>query len=434
MSRARAALVLAIGVIAAVGVSVWLMRAPVASPSPPSLPTPPDRFIATLLQNRYALSIKNGQLSGAGGHLLESAIAGSRFILVGENHGFAQTSAFSAAVCNAAGQERLQAMAVEEGPLIAAALEQWARQPDGLTQLTAFVKTFPKSINLSSSRDEYEMLQACTRASSGALHVWGLNQEAPGAGSFILSRIAEGELGSQSRAAIQRLLRKSHDGDRKSLRTDTDDDLFMLSADEADLANAAAVLRKDGSAEARALFASLVESHEINRLSPAVPEHARHRERVMKREFMLDYARAERQAGAPPKVMLKLGAFHVYRGVNPVGGTGIGAYIAELADQRRAQSLHIRVLPVNGVATMRSSVDQPAQVRPFDLTNDRSAAYLRPVLGHLLQTDWTLFDLRPLRPGVTRSAEAADPQWATLVSGIDILVMLPGATPSSAIR
>jgi hypothetical protein len=432
VSRARAALILAIGVIAAVAVSVWLMRASVALPSP--LPTAPDRFIATLLQNRYGLSLMDGQLSGSGGRLLALSIARSRFILVGENHGFAQTSAFSAAVCNAADQERFRAIAVEEGPLIAAALERWVGERDGLMHLAAFVKTFPKTINLSSTRDEYEMLQACTRASSGELHVWGLNQEAPGAGSFILSRIAEGELGSQSRAAIQRLLRKSHDGDRKALRTDTDSDLFMVSADEADLARVEAVLRKDGSAEARSLFASLVEGHEINRLSPVVPENAQRRELVMKREFMGDYAHAERQAGTHPKVLLKLGAYHVYRGLNPVGGTGIGSYIAELAEEKGAQSLHIRVLPVNGVATVRSGRDQPAQVRRFDLRNDPTAEYLRPALDHLFPTEWTMFDLRPLRQRFTTFPEAADPQWARLVSGIDILIMVPDATPSSAIR
>lgn len=430
MSKARAALVLAIGGIAVGALSVVLVHPPVAPP-----PTPPDRFITRLLQNRYALSVGKGQLSGPGRQLLESAIARSRFVLLGENHGFAQTSAFSAAVCNAAGQERLHAMAVEEGPLIAAALEGWVRRPDGLMQLAAFARTFPKSINLYGTHEEYEMLQACARASSGEFHLWGLNQEAPGAGSFILSRIAEGELGRQSRAAIQRLLRKSQDDDRKALQTGRHSDWFMLSADDADLASVAAVLQMDGSAEARSLFASLIESHEINRLSPADPDNARRRARLMEKRFAADYARAERRAGAPPKVLLKLGAYHVYRGSNPVGGNGIGAYIAKLVDQQGAQSLHIRLMAVKGVAPVNPRLGQPAQLRPFDLRDDPNSDYLRPLLDHLLQTDWTMFDLRPLRHGLNGFAEAAtDPDLVTLVSGIDILVMVPDATPSSAIR
>jgi len=357
----------------------------------------------------------------------------SRFILVGEDHGFAQTSAFAASICNAAGQDRLHAMAVEEGPLIAAALEGWIRQPDGLTQLGAFTRSFPDSINLSSTRDEYEMLQTCARARSGEFHLWGLNQEAPGAGSFILSRIAEGELGRQSRAAIQRLLRKSLDSDHNARQTGTYSAWFMVAADDADLATTTTALQMDGSAEARSLFASLVESHELHRLSPADPDNVRRRVRLMEKRFAADYAQAEASAGAPPKVLLKLGAFHIYRGSNPVGGSGIGAYLAKLAEERRAQSLHIRVMPIKGVSAFHARMGQAAQLRPFDLRDDSNAAYLRPLLAQALQTDWTMFDLRPLRRDFMGSAATTDRDLATLVTGIDILVMVPDATPSSDI-
>ena len=46
-----------------------------------------DQFIAKLLQNRYALSVRSGHLSGAGAQVLQSAIAQSRFVLLGEEHG-----------------------------------------------------------------------------------------------------------------------------------------------------------------------------------------------------------------------------------------------------------------------------------------------------------------------------------------------------------
>ena len=105
--------------------------------------TQTDRFVAKLLQNRYALSVRSGQLSGAGAQVLRSAIAQSRFVLLGEDHGVAQTPEFWAAVCTAAGREQFHTMAVEEGPLVAAELEGWARRPDGLAQLVAFEKDSP---------------------------------------------------------------------------------------------------------------------------------------------------------------------------------------------------------------------------------------------------------------------------------------------------
>ena len=50
-----------------------------------------DQFIAKLLPSRYVLSVRSGQLSGAGAQVLKAAIAESRFVLLGEYHGLAQT-------------------------------------------------------------------------------------------------------------------------------------------------------------------------------------------------------------------------------------------------------------------------------------------------------------------------------------------------------
>ena len=77
-------------------------------------------------------------------------------------------------------------MAVEEGPLVAAELEGWARRPDALAQLAAFEKKFPRSINIYNTREEFEMLQQCARAGRNEFRLWGLNQEMYGAAGLIL--------------------------------------------------------------------------------------------------------------------------------------------------------------------------------------------------------------------------------------------------------
>jgi hypothetical protein len=290
------------------------------------------------LENRYALSVRGGQLSGAGAQVLRPAIAQSRFVLLGEEHGGAQTPEFTTAVCKAAGSQPFHMMAVEEGPLVAAELKGWARRPDGLAQLAAFERKFPYSINAYKAREEFDMLEQCTRAGESAFHIWGLNQEGLNAGGVILSRVLETQLGSQARAAMQRLLRKNDDGYRKALQSDSIFDFFMIAADDKEFADSAALLQSDGSPDARTLFASLVESHEINRTPPAAYPNARRRERLMKTLFAANYARAERAAAGPPKVLLKFGAFHVYRGLNPVHGSGIGIYVAEFAEAHAAGS------------------------------------------------------------------------------------------------
>ena len=64
------------------------------------VPAPPDPFLARLLHNRYALSVHKGQLSLAGAYVLNSAIAQSRFILLGEDPGATGAPEFWAAVSN----------------------------------------------------------------------------------------------------------------------------------------------------------------------------------------------------------------------------------------------------------------------------------------------------------------------------------------------
>jgi hypothetical protein len=211
-------------------------------------------------------------------------------------------------------------------------------------------------------------------------------------------------VGGEARSAIQQLLQKNDEASRKAVQSGHAFDLFMFTADDKELVRVAALLQKDGSPEARSLFASLIESHEINRTPPSEYWNARRRERLMKTRFAANYARASRNAAAPPKVLLKFGAFHGYRGLNPVHGSGIGNYIAEFAEGQGTQSLHIRVMPAKG---------------------------LPPIFSNLLQSDWTMFDLRPFRPNLSPSAS---PDVASLIFGYDLLVIVPESTRSTPIR
>ena len=398
-------------------------------------PTSADRFIAKLLQNRTALSVSGGRLSGAGASVLESALAQSRFVLLGEDHGIAQTPQFWAAVCATAGPAGFHTMAVEEGPLVAAELEGLARRPDGVAQLTVFEKTFPGSM-FDPTRTKNST--CCSRARGRIrreFHLWGLNHEGLNAGGLILSRVlASNCLGEQARPAMQQLLEKNDEAYRKALQSGSIFDMFMIAADDKALAAGAALLQKDGSVEARTLFASLVESHEMN-LDAAGAVRQRSPARAPDEDPLCGRlrARGKRRGGAaegPPEVRW----LSRYRGLNPVHGSGIGNYVAEFAEAQGAQSLHIRLMPVKGSATIYPRVGQPAQQMSFNYADQPGSRYLQPILSNLLPSDWTMFDLRPLRQDLSGPGRAIDPELATLVFGYDVLVMVPEATPATEIR
>jgi hypothetical protein len=155
------------------------------------------------------------------------------------------------------------------------------------------------------------------------------------------------------------------------------------------------------------------------------------REDLMKRAFAAQLAAATARDGRPPEVMLKFGAFHLYRGASPIGVHGLGGFIAELAVQQGGTALNLLVLCASGSEVL--TVD--GRRLPCDAARyGGDWAFLKP---HLDAEAVTVFDMRSwrLRPG--RLAHLA-PAVQRAMASFDLLVFpprspaatyLPGAAP-----
>ena len=395
-----------------------------------------DQFDERLENSRYSLTIDNGQLVGTGAPVLTKALGQAHFVLVGEDHGIAQIPELWKAICRVAVPAGFHTMVIETGALAAAELGKWIRQPKAETYVASFEKEHPDSIAFYNFKQEFEMLQDCAdRAPSADFHLWGIDQEFLGSAGWILELILQTHPGPQSRAAIEELLKKSNSARAKAEQTGSPADLYLLAANDDDLSNAASALKKDGSAEAQALFGRLVQSHEIYAEYMHGSNYVSNRTRaqLMKRSFAAGFEEASKERSGPPKVLVKLGGNHLYRGRNPLHSSEIGDYIAEIAEGGGMQSLHILVLGVKGSQLHYAKVGSPYEPGTFDLTNESSYAFMKPMFDLLLAKSWTMYDLRPLRDGFDSLGSTGE-DMERLVFGYDILVLIPETSPSAQIR
>lgn len=394
-------------------------------------------LIRDLLKNRYQLSVQNGRLTGAGAAVIETAVAPASFVLLGEDHGIAQLPQFESAVCDLTGAHGFHTMAIETGATVARELEGWVSRKDRVEKVAAFEKQFPVSMAIYNMTEENQMLAHCAAgAKSGKMHLWGLDQEFLGSAGFLLGRIEATHPGKAAAAAVARMIKENDQAYKKAEQSHNPLDLFMLSGKDEDFSQLKDLLKSGGSAEAQSLLNELLESRKIYREhNDLAYDGNRRRAILMKQRFLSDYEAATRNEGAPPKVLLKFGAIHLYKGFNLLRNNDIGNFVTELADGRGNESLHIFVLAVKGSQLRFAGVGLPYQPGTFDYTTDKDSPFLslKPIFENLEPDGWTLFDLRALR----RRFESLGPvetQLERMIFGYDLLVIVPVGTPASQIQ
>ena len=103
------------------------------------------------------------------------------------------------------------------------------------------------------------MLAACSK-----YQLWGFDQELMGSPVYVLPNILATRPGPAGKAAIEGLVRDNAAARAAAAKTGDYGKLFLMAAPQATLDAAKAALAKDGSPQAQAMFASLLESREYS--------------------------------------------------------------------------------------------------------------------------------------------------------------------------
>ena len=385
-------------------------------------------FADRLAQAGSPLTVRTEGFSGPGAAILSEAIDPSRYVLVGESHFSREIPAFTTNICRLMAPGGLTAMVVEIGPEAAGVVNARLRAPNREQQISDFMRAHPDAMAFLNGRDEGQTAADCAGAAGPDFKLWGLDQEFFGVSGYLFEQMLAAGPGPLARAQIEALAKQERTAMQAALTSGSPMDLFLFKATDATLDQAGTAIDQDGGDRAKALFAALRETRAIYQASQSRRGDPNgRRARLMKRTLAAHFAEAPRA-----RVLMKFGAYHLYKGYNPLGQRDVGNFVAERADGEGVQSLHIIVTGARGALGGYNGVGRQVTVQKFDATTGKDADWSKDVtLARPSDTapgDWFLVDLRRLRGA---DLEALTPEWRALIRGYDLAVVAPELSAST---
>lgn len=332
-------------------------------------------------------------LAGPGGVRLKAELVGAQFIAVGEDHGFAGSPEFAAALAVEA--ERIDGAplyhAVEVGPhttrLVADTLREGGLPAlDRLLEGRAFAMPF-----LSNAEDAVLALPFARNA-----RLWGIDQEFVGSTSLLCDLL----MARTRDPEVRRQLAAWRDADLANIAVGRFDLATMTATDLA----AFEALRPafDRDAEGRRILDDFIASARVYQFNSVerYAENNAERAELMQGYFLEQYRAVQ---GERPRVLLKMGAFHLGRGTTPTSIYDLGSLLPGLAAANGQRSLHIVFMPqagrVRGVAPSAQSFTAVSDYDDDTVTKMLAAAGIAP--DQLPEHGLALIPLEPIRHRLT---------------------------------
>ena len=383
----------------------------------------PLRLDSLVTANSRTLRLRNGRLEGPGAEFLLAEAARSQFLVLGEEHNVVEipelTTALLSALQRSAGYHYL---ALEQDPatMKAASRPPMRGHPDSVA---AFARRYPHAFTFMSDQELAMIAAAGAESRGGGDPVWGLDQSF--GATHALDRLLA-ITGGHSTPAARALASRYRDAAERVERTrDLENHHYLAGPKEENFARLDSAYSPARGSEAAFLIDNLVRSDRIYQSyrDGRGYDNGYEREELMKHLFMDEYARAQRADHGLPKVIVKMGHWHLYRGEGPSNLQTLGNFVSEFARVNGSASFHVAIHSHNPAGGFRSLSAWP------DSLSD-------PLIARSLPVDqWTLVDLRPLRArfrqlAATLRGDQRD-QFRRLVFGFDAALYMGGMRPGT---
>ncbi len=379
-----------------------------------------------LKTNWLAITLDKGTLAGPGVAPLLQASRQAQYVLLGEDHGVAEIAQFSSAYFNALAPAGFTTLVTENGSVVASALEGMLKRADAVTAIARFDATYPDSIAFYTMRQEAELLAGFALTAGPRFEHWGIDQEFVGTAKYLITLMLAQPVNPAARAKLEALRQMEAVASQKAAATGNPLEYLMLSASSEELASLRPLLAGPNEQTALGLLDALLESRAIYQKSASQVPGDRDLSNQM-RLALLKRTLASRLGVQEQKLVVKVGANHAYKGINPLNNRDVGNFLAERAEGQGRTSLHLIVLAAKGKQLRFAGAGKPHQPAQIELD---SSAFKLLVSAGATDGSWSLFDLRSLRPG-SRKLAAGDIDVFNLINGYDFALLIPEGSAST---
>lgn len=393
----------------------------------PAQLTSSERIAAAALQNRHQLIYRDGRFSGPAWDLLLAEGRAAHFFLIGEEHGIAENAKLAAALFQALAPAGYTRLGIEISPPLATEMDQVLRR-GGVTALRRHLADAANAVAFFGMREEAELLAAARAAVPGARPaLWGLDYEV-GADRKLIAMIKAAPKPAAAQRAVAALEAASTASWARYAETRGPQHIFSFAGDPALVQAVRSAWPKPDPRSEWALT-TLEETLAINRQFVGGDNHGSNvrRGQLLRSNFLRHWR--EVRGAAAPRVMMKLGASHLIRGLSLTDTYDLGSLVPEVAEAEGRRSFSMLVLAGAGTRIARFN---PAQFTYQPADAEPVLPGVEPLTAAAWPDQFTLLDLRPLRRlarGVR--GQVADPNLIRLIHGFDSMLLMSGSTPSA---
>lgn len=374
-------------------------------------------FDETATNSAMPMTLENGELKGPGADFLIRKGSAARFVMFGEEHGIGTIADIATAYVSALRPAGFTRAAIETDPWMGARLETILRK-GGMEALREYFRAPGNklSIPLYFWEGDARFAEAViANAGDDAPALFGLDQVFTYAAETLLSEIATRTVSAEARAKAGELAARARA-----------EESFLGKAEPEALQSLRALLDAERDRQLIEIVDAMIGSAAI--YAPFVGESPTSiyeanfaRETLMKRNLMA--ALGGLNSGEDmPRIFLKFGAWHLYRGLSPTLVPALGGFVADLALIRGEETFSVVVLCGPGAQTIDLSGNAMPCNEKFEEDSGRFAE-------HVADTGLTVFDLswfkkKPKRLGIIPEA------FRDMVLSYDALVIVPNAEPA----